>query len=54
MQKMKVIKDVTYMGEFDGVVVNVDYYNSDDCIAGYCPERKCRVEFGIHDKLERV
>ena len=52
--RIRIIKDVTYSGLHDGMIIEVDYNNKNDCIGGYCAETGTRCEFGIFDEKEMV
>jgi len=53
MEKIKVIKDISYNGKFEGEVVDIDGYDPiDGTKAGYCEETGTRCEFKPQDEIE--
>jgi len=53
MEKIKVIKDISYNGKFEGEVVEIDGYDPiDGTKAGYCEETGTRCEFKPQDEIE--
>ena len=55
MEKIKVIKDVTYGGRFNGKTIEIDGYDTIEGIkAGYCQETRTRCEFSKIDEIEVI
>ena len=55
MKKIKVIKDVTYDGRFNGKTIDIDGYEPIEGIkAGFCEETGTRCEFSKIDEIEVI